>query len=505
MDKLFTSTSKTYEASNNMHSMQDGFKLLRFIDNDLSNYTKSALKLTARKSGNLIPSQLDEVLGFHSSLRSQIILDPFSCDKHKDLFTEISAIELSNLVSPTDLEILTKMTEQARGLLSRTQIPSLDFLTKITDSFDGTLLITFRRESTIRPALDFLDASNISNVLVDSLRRRNEQFADNNLIFGPIHWYQESIISNPRGSHLFAIMPAHIKFKQPEMTSYPDWFNFGKSPIFRDLDSSLLVLSSDETEDVDNIEYATPVRWIFANSSRERTSENQKLCRQIALANEKQVFIDVDGEQDFVHSVEVDGNNSIRKIEISPRDLKIGDYIILREGQSDTEVLYMKARELIGPNIDKIEVHQQEWKDALKTLLLGSDLKVLNRTLKDKGMKSVNRLSDWTDPNLRRPLRDDDFAIILTHLGLNVDKYLNSASILKRTILQVAVNFRHQLTAAIEKLDGSALKESGTHVITSPVDGVANLFISRVVGVSNEEAYVETQRIRIPFDQEGKK
>lgn len=149
MDKHFTSTNKTYEASNNMHSMQDSFKLLRFIDSDLSNYTKSALKLTARKSGNLVPSQLDEVLGFHSSLRSQIILDPFSCAKHKDLFTEISAIELRNLVSPSDLEILTRMTEQARGLLSRTQIPSLNFLTKIIDSFDGTLLITFRRESTI--------------------------------------------------------------------------------------------------------------------------------------------------------------------------------------------------------------------------------------------------------------------------------------------------------------------------------------------------------------------
>jgi hypothetical protein len=504
MDNHFTFTNKIYEASNNLHSMENSFKLLRFIDNDLSNYAKSALKLTARKSGNFIPSQLDEVLGFHSSLRSQIILDPFSCDKHQDLFTAISTIDLSNLVNPADLETLTKMTEQARVLLSRTQTPSLDFLTNMIDGFDGTLLITFRRESTIRAALDFLEASNISNVLVDSLHRRNEQFADNNLIFGPIHWYQESILSNPRGSHLFATMPAHIKFKQPEMTSYPDWFNFGKSPIFRDLDSSLLVLNAEETEDIDNIEYATPVRWILANSSRERTSESQKLCRQFALANEKQVFIDVDGEQDFVHSVEIDGGDSIRKIEISPRDLKIGDFIILREGQSDTEVLYMKAREIIGPDIDRIEAHQQEWKSALKALLLQSDLKVLNRNLKDKGMKSVNRLTDWTNPNLRRPLRDDDFAIILTYLGLDVDKYLSSASILKRTILQVAVNFRHQLTAAIENLDGRLLKESGTHVITSPVDGVANLFISRVVGISTEDGYVETQRIRIPFDKEGK-
>jgi hypothetical protein len=503
MGNAFTSTNRTYEASNNLHTLQDSFKLLRFIDNDLSNYAKSALKLEVRKSGNLIPSRLDQVLGFHSSLRSQLTLDPFSCDQHKELFLEISKIELGNLVGSSDLEILKKMTEQAALLLSRTNIPSLEFLAKNIENFDGTLLITFRRESTIKAALEFLNASSIPNVLVDSLHRRHEKFADNNLIFGPIHWYQESIISNPRGSHLFAIMPAHIKFKQPEMTSYPDWFNFGKSPIFRDLDSSLLVLNSQESVEIEDIEHATPVRWIFNNSTREKTGENQKLCRQFALANNKQVFIDIDGEQDFVHCVEVGEDHSIRKIEISPRDLKIGDFIILREGQSDTEVLYMKARELIGQNIEKIEAHQQEWKNALKALLRKNDLKVLNRTLKDKGMKSVNRLSDWTDPNLRRPLSDDDFAIILTHLGLDVDKYVQSANVLKKTILQVAVNFRHQLTAAIGNIDGRALKDSGTHVISSPVDGVANLFISRVVGVSIEEGYVESQRIRIPFDQES--
>jgi len=504
MNKLFASTNKIYEASKNMHTLQDSFKLLRYIDNDLSIYTKTALKLAARKSGNLIPTQLDEVLGFHSSLRSQITLDPFSSHKHKDLFEAISAIELSNLVSSSDLEILTRMTEQARLLLGRKQIPALEFLLRIIEGFEGTLLITFRRESTIKEALQFLGDLHIDNVLVDSLHRRHETFADNNLIFGPINWYQESIISNPRGLHLYAIMPAHIKFKQPEMTSYPDWFNFGKSPIFRDLDSSLLVLNNDTTEDEADIEYSTPIRWIVGNLSREKTSENQKLCRQVALSNGKQVFIDIDGDQDFVHSVEVTENNTIRKIEINPRDLKIGDYIILREGQSDTEVLYLKARELIGTRIDQIELHQSEWKAALKNLLQTKDLRTLNQELKDRGLKSVNRLNDWTDPNLRRPLRDDDFAIILQYLGLDVPKYFHSASILKRTILQVAVNFRHQLTAVIGNLDGKFLKESGTHVISSPVDGVANLFISKVVGLSSDVFYVDAQRIRIPFDQAEK-
>jgi hypothetical protein len=273
--------------------------------------------------------------------------------------------------------------------------------------------------------------------------------------------------------------------------------------MFRDLESSMLVINSDEAETHDDFDHAIPIRWMAGNSSNSRTSDSQKLCRQIALANGKQVFIDVDGEEDFVNSVEIDNNNLLRKIEIATRDLKVGDFIILREGQSDAQALYLKARDLIGPNITQIEANQNEWKVALKNLLLKSDLKVLNRTLRDKGMRSVNRLSDWTDPNLRRPLRDDDFAIILSHLNLDVNKYMRSATLLKRTILQVAVNFRNELTATIESLKGDSLKENGTQIISSPVDGIADLFISRIVGIAAEERYVEAQKVRVPFDKDG--
>ena len=500
MDNTFALTNRTYEAIDNLHTMQESFKMLRFIDGDLSDYARTFLKLGVRKSGNLVPTQLDEILGFHSSLRNQIILDPFSCNRHQELFAQISRIELSNLVNSQDLDILKKMSSQALSLMSRDKIPSLDFLLKIIENFEGSLLITFRREATVISADNFLKQYGIRNVVVDSLHRRHEGFADNNLIFGPIHWFHESVLTSPHGTLLFAMAPAHIKFQLPEMTSYPDWFNFGKVPLFRELDSSMLVLKSDEPEDADEFEHSIPIRWISGNSSSSKTSDSQKLCRQIALANGKQVFIDVDGEEDFVNSVEIDHNNLLHKIEIATRDLKVGDFIILREGQSDAQALYLKARDLIGPKIDEIEIHQHEWKSALKNLLLKSDIKSLNRILSDKGMKSVNRLGDWTDPNLRRPLRDDDFAILLRHLTLDVNKYMNSATLLKRTILQVAVNFRNQLTATIGNLSGDRLRESGTQVISSPVDGIANLFISRVIGISSEERFVESQKVRVPFD-----
>lgn len=176
MDNTFALTNRTYEAIDNLHSMQQSFKMLRFIDGDLSDYTRTFLKLGVRKSGNLVPTQLDEILGFHSSLKNQIILDPFSCNRHQELFAQISRIELSNLVNSQDLDILKKMSFQALSLMNRDKIPSLDFLLKIIENFEGSLLITFRREATVISADNFLKQYGIRNVFVDSLHRRHKKF-----------------------------------------------------------------------------------------------------------------------------------------------------------------------------------------------------------------------------------------------------------------------------------------------------------------------------------------
>jgi len=502
MSDRFRNTNMTFQAIENLHTVDNSFKSIRYIDRELANYTKLSLQLRAKKSGNLTPTQLDSVLSFHSSLRSQIILDPFSMEKHKALFAQISEIDLGNLVNSSDQSLLMKMSEQASILMDRHKHPGQDFLENIISHLEGSLLVTFRRESTIHFASEFFSRLPKKDVFVDSLSRKHAGITDNNLIFGPIHWFSESILSNPRGLFLFAAMPAHLKFRQPEMHSYPRWFNFGQVPIFRDLDSTVLIIDQDIDDADEEIESTIPIVWNTVNASKSQMNESQSLCRQFALANGKQVFIGIDGgEQDFVHSVEITRNGEVRQIEINPRDLRIGNYIILREGQSDTEVLYSKARELIGSEIDKIESNQAEWKGALKRLLQTSDLKTLNRLLQDKGLKAVNRLNDWTNPSLRRPLRDNDFIILLQHLKLDVDRYMTSATKLRRAILQVASTFRQQLESAISLVNPEVLLEEGHYVISAPVDGVAGLFISKIIGVSSVELYVDSQRIRIPFNE----
>jgi hypothetical protein len=97
-------------------------------------------------------------------------------------------------------------------------------------------------------------------------------------------------------------------------------------------------------------------------------------------------------------------------------------------------------------------------------------------------------------------LRDQDFKILLEYLGLDVTSYYESATLLRRTILKAAMEFRHQLEKAINDIPVKNLLTEGTAVIKAPVSGIANLFVSRIVGVSPFEVYVDRQKIRIPFE-----
>ncbi len=502
MYSRFSSINDVYRAIENLHTSDKSFKSLRYIDQELSSYTKLFLSLGAKKSGNVTPTQLDTVLNFHTSLRNQVIVDPFSMERHKALSEKIREIDLTNIASPNDQSILDQLMDRALVLMGRENSPSMRFLQEISSNLEGSVLVTFRREATIKAARDFFDGISKSHIVVDSLHRPQNTFSDHNLIFGPIHWFNESIINNPRGLFLLSAMPAHVKFRQPEMQSYPEWFSYGKSPLFRDLESSVLLIKQEEDERIEDLESSVPIFWNTSIASSVKSNDSQSLCKQFALANGKQVFIGIDGgEQDFVHSVDVSPNGTIKKIDINPRDLQVGDFIILREGQSDTEVLYQKARELIGAKITQIESDQAEWKRALKNLLQNSDLKLLNRTLRDKGLTAINRLQDWTSPNLRRPLRDGDFIVLLQHLKLDENRFFKSATELRRAIIQVAMNFRQELEEAVNLVSPQVLLNQGFHVIQAPVDGVAGLFISKIVGISPTPLYVDSQRIRVPFDE----
>ena len=62
------------------------------------------------------------------------------------------------------------------------------------------------------------------------------------------------------------------------------------------------------------------------------------------------------------------------------------------------------------------------------------------------------------------------------------------------------MEFRHQLEKAINDIPVKNLIAEGTAVIKAPVNGIANLFVSRIVGVAPGEVYVDRQKIRIPFE-----
>jgi hypothetical protein len=503
MSEKLREVNRIYDSVHNLFNLEHGLRTGRYIDSELARYAKTILKIRHLKSTGGAMNPLDEVITFHSSLKNALSIDPFYPKKHDDLMETIQRIPLGDIANGQELLDFEKLMEMATTLISRQFIPGLDFLEKLIEVNRNSILVTFLRETTRVRAEEFFSDKFGHGVRFDSQSRRSEQSFDVNVVFGPLHWYSESVISNPKGLEIHAVSAAHIAFKPPELISFPDWFNYGKKPKFSGIDAPMLLVQDDTEESKEDHAMEFPIYWARSSASTVKTHEGQELCRQFALANGKQVFIQIDGgDLDFVNVVAVDSQNRLTQSEISPRSVGVGNFVVLREGQSDSEALLMQAASNLGNRYSEIEKNQKIWKSSLQVSIDNQGLNKVSRDLVDLGLKSVNRLRDWINPNLRRPLRDEDFRILLKYLGLEINTFYESATLLRRTILKAAMEFRNQLEKAINDISVKTLLNEGTVVIKAPVSGIANLFVSRILGVSPIEVYVDSLKIRIPFDGE---
>lgn len=503
MSENLREINRIYQSVHNLFGIEHGLRTGPYIDGDLAKYAKTILKIRHLKSSGGAINPLDEVIVFHSSLRNALTVDPFHPTKHEQLLQNIQRIPIDDIANGEDLVEFEKLIEMANSLIARTLSPGLEFLERLIDVNKNSVLVTFLRESTRTKADNIFSDKFDDRVRFDSQSRRSEQSFDVNIIFGPLHWYSESVITNPKGFEIKSVSGAHIAFKPPELISFPSWFNYGKKPTFTGIDAPMLLVQDDTDDAQEDHTMEFPIYWARNNAHAVKTQKGQELCRHFALANGKQVYVQIDGgDLDFVNVVSVDSRNQLTQSEISPRSVGVGNFVVLREGQSDSEALLSQAASNLGNRYAEIQENQEVWKSTLQVAIDKNSLGRISRNLVDLGLKSENRIRDWTNPSLRRPLRDDDFRILLKYLGLNVDKYYESATLLRRTILQAAMEFRHQLEKAINDIPVKNLLTEGTVVIKAPVSGIANLFVSRIVGVSPIEVYVDRQKIRIPFEGE---
>ena len=495
---------RIYDSVHNLFGTEHGLRTGRYIDSDLAKYAKTILKIRRLKSsgGSLTP--LDEVIVFHNSLKNALTIDPFQASKHQELLPNIERISLNDIANGEDLADFQKLLGMAQNLIGRNMHPGCAFLEELIEVNAKSVLITFLRESTRAKAESMYRQKFGEGVRFDSQSRRSDKGFETNIIFGPLHWYSESVISNPKGWEIKSVSAAHIAFKPPELISLPSWFNYGTRPIFSGIDAPMLLVQDDSEDSQEDHAMEFPIYWSRNSTSGVKTSEGQELCRQFALANGKQVFIQIDGgDLDFVNVVAIDSQNHLTQSEIAPRSVGVGNFAVLREGQSDSEALFLQAALNLGTKYTEIQKNQTVWKSSLQIALDRMGLSKVSKDLVSLGLKSENRIRDWVNPNLRRPLRDEDFRILLQYLGLNVKIYYESATSLRRTILQTAVEFRHQLEKAINDIPVKHLIDEGTVVIKAPVSGIANLFVSRIIGVSPIDVYVDRQKIRVPFEGLG--
>src|SRR5439155_22939541 len=110
----------------------------------------------------------------------------------------------------------------------------------------------------------------------------------------------------------------------------------------------------------------------------------------------------------------------------------VGSYLVLREGVTQSAMLYERAIELLGSRGPHVSQSQQEWKSALQGRLEQMGTSAVIRALERAGVKRADRAPAWTATTLARPQDDQDFELLLDWLGLPRRPYFDPATALRR-------------------------------------------------------------------------
>ena len=180
-----------------------------------------------------------------------------------------------------------------------------------------------------------------------------------------------------------------------------------------------------------------------------------------------------------------------------------GTYLLLRQDDSEREAIYRASLEVLGERGIEVSDSQQRWKTLLEDRLRSrGDAQVLEE-LAAAGVTSPDRARAWTEPNLYRPQKDDNFKALLRWLGLPEEPYFSNATTLRKMIPKVVGRIRDQLEQIVDPSNLEQLEEQGFLKLEIESGKFGTLLASRVLSIAPYHQRVRFDEVRKPFEETG--
>jgi hypothetical protein len=325
---------------------------------------------------------------------------------------------------------------------------------------------------------------------------REQPERDQAYVVGPPRFFRSSLVTAPVTGAVSFLLPAWFGDRTIPLSaiaSYAEGAIRIETRVFVEGDTSEPVV--DLPGDDEDEYLPQPVWGRRRDDDREPTSEEVE-ARKLLLSGNLAMWLD-DGDR--IRSLDPDQPCGERVIYTDVSAVQPGTYLLLRQGATERSALYQAA--IAGlPRGDAVDRSQAAWKQLLAERIHEAGYRRLVQQLRDAGVKTADRARAWTDPNLIRPVNDQDFETLLQWLGIPVQPAFGYATMLRRTLYQVSAEIGKQLEGAISAAELSELDVTGHLSLDIKTEGFRGILATRVLAVSPFSEVVSRHDARVPFE-----
>jgi len=312
-------------------------------------------------------------------------------------------------------------------------------------------------------------------------------------LFGP------SLLTAPRANALTYVLPSWVQDRSLPKSSLADYaegairperkiFKIGREPLL------------DDPPAVVEVQLVPAPVWSRQAPPRPPRAD-EVLARKLLLGGGLAIMLDQDGEHIRSLYPRCPAGERVELADVSA--VTVGSYLVLREGATQSAMLYDWAIDLLGNRGPHASRSQEEWKGALQAQLDRLGTAAVVRALARAGVKRADRAAAWTSVTMVRPQRDRDFELLLEWLGLPIQPHFELATALRRARLQASQDIREILEDAVSSADLSELERDGFLRFELDVLGFRSIIATRVLAISPNIEPTHHHDVRRPFEDWG--
>lgn len=317
-------------------------------------------------------------------------------------------------------------------------------------------------------------------------------------VVGPPRFFRSSIVTAPLISEVSFLMPmwfADRSLPRSAIAQFAEWSIRVRARVVVEGDISESDPMPEESV-VDDGYRPEPAWGTLTIPDREPTS-NEVEARRVILSGGFATWLD-DGDR--IRALDPQQPAGERVVYTEVDAVRVGTYLLLREGETERGALYRAGLKLLGGHGTEVDQTQQTWKRALSVRLMDRGYREVVRQLRTKGISAADQARAWTEPTLIRPHSDQDFEHLLAWLDIPLQPTFGNATLLRKMVYRASADVRDQLETAVSASDLSVLDADGRLSLNLELDGFRGIVATRVLAISPHMEIIPRHDARLIFE-----